>query len=468
MAGITAYGAYIPRYRLGKETTGWGLPIEKTVANFDEDSITMAVAAGIDCINGSGRDAVDTLLFATTTSPYIEKQGAAMVASAIDLRRNILTNDITNSLRAGTLAMRSALDAIAAGTAKQVMVTVADCRLGPPRGEFDRNSGDGAAALLFGDTGVIANLLDSYSVTDETLDTWRAEGDSFVRSWEDRFVLETGYLSILPEAISGLLKKCNLTPKDITTAAFYGPNARRHGEMARKLGLDPKTQVQDHLFGQMGNTGAAYALMLLVATLENAKPGDKILLASYGDGADAYLFEVTPEIEKLAARRGVKGHLKSKRILPEHDTYLRWRGLLSSESARRPPVPPPSASVHWRERDGIDRLHAAKCLSCGLVQYPAQRICSRCHTKDKWETVRLSDKKAKVFTYSLDYIAGTVDVPLAITIIDFDGGGRGMFEMTDREIEEVKCEAPVEMSFRKLRSSGGVHNYFWKAIPPRD
>ena len=468
MAGIVSYGAYIPRYRLGKETTGWGLPAEKPVANFDEDSITMAVAAGMDCVRGWDRDAVDALLFATTTSPYIEKQGAAVVAAAVDLRRNILTNDVTNSLRAGTLAMRSAVDAIAAGTAKQVMVTAADCRMGAPRGEFDRTSGDGAAALLFGDTGVIANIVDSYSVSDETLDVWRAEGDNFVRSWEDRFILETGYLSVLPEAVSGLLQKCNLTPKDITKAVFYGPSARRHAEMAKRLGFDPQTQVQNPLFGKVNNTGAAYTLMLLIAALEEAKPGDKILVASYGDGADAYLLEVTSEIEKLGPRRGVKHHLEPKRILADYDTYLNWRGLLASESgSRRPPVPPPSASAHWRERDGIGRLHGVKCKECGLIQYPPQRICTRCHTKDNWDTVRLSDKNGKVFTFSMDYIAGTVDVPLAITIIDFDGGGRGLFEMTDRELDDVKCEASVEMSFRKLRSSGGVHNYFWKAIPAR-
>ena len=118
MAGIVSYGAWIPRFRLGKETKGWEMPIEKPVANFDEDSITMAVAAGMDCINGFDRNAVDALFFATTTSPYVEKQGAATVAAAVDLRRDIITNDFTNSLRAGTLGLRSALDAITAGTAK--------------------------------------------------------------------------------------------------------------------------------------------------------------------------------------------------------------------------------------------------------------------------------------------------------------------------------------------------------------
>jgi len=463
MAGIVAYGAYVPRYRLGKETVGWGMPVEKPVANFDEDSITMAVAAGMDCINGLDRNAVDALLFATTTSPYIEKQGAATVAAAIDLRRNILTNDITNSLRAGTLAMRSALDAVAAGTAKQVMVTAADGRMGPPRSDFEQTFGDGAAALLLGDTGVIANVVDSYSVSEELMDVWRAEGDNFVRTWEDRFILETGYLKVLPEAVSGLMQKCNLTPKDITKAVYYGPNPRRHGEMARRLGLDPQTQVQDPLFGRMGNTGAAYALMLLIAALEEAKPGDKILLASYGDGADAYLLEVTSEIEKLGPRRGIKGYLESKRTLPNYALYTRWHG----EESRGLSGAPPSVSARWREREEIDRLHGVKCKNCGLVQYPPQRVCTRCHTKDSWETVRLSDKKGKIFTFSLDYVAPSVDIPLAITIIDFEVGGRGLFMMTDRELEEVRCEAPVEMSFRKLRSSGGVHNYYWKAIPPR-
>jgi len=229
--------------------------------------------------------------------------------------------------------------------------------------------------------------------------------------------------------------------------------------MARKLGLDPQTQVQDPLFGQMGNTGTAYPIMLLISALEGAKPGDKILVASYGDGADAYLVEVTKEIEKFGPKHGIKRNLETKRIRKAVGVRgATMRGLDGG---------PPSMSARWRQRESIDRLHGAKCLRCGLVQYPPQRICSRCHTKDQWETVRLSDKKGKIFTFSLDNLVPGVDRPLAITIIDFEGGGRGLFMMTDREIEDVKCEAPVEMRFRKLRSSGGVHNYYWKPVPAR-
>ena len=455
MAGIVSYGAYVPRYRLSPVG---GVPIEKPVCIFDEDSITMAVAAGFDRINGADRDDIDALIFATTTSPYIEKQGASLVAAAVDLSRNILTNDITNSLRAGTLGMRSALDAITAGTAKQVMLTAADCRTGAPGSDVFQNSGDGAAALLLGDNGVIANVVGSYSISDEIMDSWRAEGDVNVRSWEDRWVYQTGYLRILPEAVSGLMKKLNMNIKDVTKAAYYGPNARRHGEMVRLLGLDP-SQVQDPLFGKMGDTGAAFPIMLLISALEEAKAGDKILVASYGDGADAYLVEVTPEIEKLTPRQGVKGHLEAKRIRKSVGT----RGATMQATGGGAP----SISARYRDREEIDRMHGVKCKSCGLIQYPPQRVCTKCHTKDNFETVRLSDKKGKIFTFSMDYLNPGADAPLVVTAINFDGGGRAMLMLTDRELDDVKCEAPVEMSFRKLRASGGVHNYYWKAIPVR-
>ena len=117
MVGITAHGAYVPKYRLGPETAGWNSKLERAVANFDEDSVTMAVAAGIDCLRNRDRQSVDGLLFATTTPPYAEKQCAAIIAAALDLRHDIFTADITNVLRAGTTALKTGLDSVAAGSA---------------------------------------------------------------------------------------------------------------------------------------------------------------------------------------------------------------------------------------------------------------------------------------------------------------------------------------------------------------
>ena len=256
MAGIAAYGAYVPKYRLGGETRGWNSAQERAVANFDEDSVTMAVAAGRDCLHGQDRSQIDGLIFASTTPPYAEKQCAAIVATALDLRRDMFTADVTDVLRAGTAGLRLALDAVIAGSAQRVLVVAADHRQGPPRGETERNSGDGAAALLVTKDGVLAQWEGSHSISENMLDSWRSAGDAFVRSWEDRFATEEGLERLVGEAVHGFLRKYALSPTDVAKIALYAPDARRHAQLARQLGFQPE-QVQDPLFGRLGNTGAA-------------------------------------------------------------------------------------------------------------------------------------------------------------------------------------------------------------------
>lgn len=476
MVGITAFGAYIPRFRLSRELIAkeWGRSGgvgEKAVANYDEDSVTMGLAAAVNCLVGVDRKTIDGLFFATSTPPYIEKQSATIIATAADLRTDILTVDCANSLRAGTTALKLALNTVASGAARQVIVTAADCRLGVPRSEYEQTLGDGAAAILVGDSNVIANVIDSYSIANEMVDVWREEGNPFVRSWEDRFIVDEGYRKVMVEAVSALLKKVNLTAKDITKAVLYAPDGRRQQDVIRALGFDPKMQVQDGLFATVGCTGAAHALLMLTSTFEGAKAGDKILVASYGDGSDVFLLEVTDNIDEVrnSTRRAVSGYLKSKSMLKEYSAYAIWRGIVTPEPvARRPEAAIPSASANWRERNQNLRYYGAKCNVCGTIQYPPQILCTRCHSKDNFQPVRLSDKRGTVFTYSMDYLTATPDVPLVLSVINFDGGGRTLCTMTDRDPAEIKIGMPVEMTFRRLHTVAGIHNYYWRAMPVRD
>ena len=468
MVGIIAYGAYVPKYRLGRETAGWGLPYQRAIANFDEDSVTMAAAAAQDCLHGRERAAVDGLIFASSTAPYAEKQGAAIIAAALDLRRDIFTADIAAGLRAGTSALQSALDAVAAGSAKQVLVAVADSRQGPPRSETERNGGDGAAAFLVGKAGVIAERAGAYSLTDSIMDNWRSAGDAFVRSWEDRFGTEQGLERLVAEGVAGFLEKRNLAPGDIAKVALYAPDARRHGQLARRLGFSPE-QVQESLFGQLGNTGAAFPLMLLAGALAGAEPGQLLLTVAYGDGSEILAFRATDAIAGvMPAGGGLAGYLESGRVLDSYETYAKWREVWTTdEAARRPAPATPSAAALWREQDKNLRLYGGQCNGCGYVQYPMQRVCVNCRARDDATAIRLSDRPGELFTYSMDYIAGAVDTPLVVGAVDFQGGGRIICMLTDREPEEVRVGMPVEMSFRKLRVVNGIHNYYWKAIPRR-
>ena len=437
------------------------------MANFDEDSVSMAVAAAIDCLNGREREEIDGLLFATTTPPYAEKQCASIIATALDLRRDIFTADITDVLRAGTTALKSALDSVAAGSAKNVLVVASDNRQGAPKGEAERNSGDGAVAFIISEDAVIAEQAGSYTITENMMDTWRSAGDQFVRSWEDRFAIEEGLERIIGEAISGFMEKEGVSVKDVTKLALYSPDARRHGQLARHLGFQPE-QVQDPLFGRMGNTGAAFPLMLLAGALEDGSPGQLLLTVAYGDGSDVLGFRTTSKIGERGQGLGVSGFLDSGQVLDSYETYAKWRNVwLTDSSSRRPDPQSPSVTALWRESDQNIKFHGGVCNQCGYVQYPPQRVCVECQSRDDSTPIRLSDKLGTVFTYSLDYLAGTVDTPLAVVVVDYEPGGRVLCMMTDREVGEVQIGMPVQMSFRKLRVVNGIHNYYWKAVPLR-
>lgn len=477
--GISDYSIYIPRYRLSRKTVsaamGWfgpmALPGEKAVANHDEDSITMAVAAGAGCLNGTGRAEVDGLYFASTTFPYRERESAAIIATALDLSSNIRTADFANSLKAGTGAIVSAFDSVKAGGVRNILVCGSDYRLARPGSLQEMVFGDGAAAFLLGSSGVIASLEGSYSASYDFPDYRRSEDDKFIRAAEDRFIREQGYGRFIPEAISGLLKKYKLEAKDVAKIAYPCLNPRQHATIAKRLGLQPE-QVQEPLFAAIGEAGVASPLMLLVAMLDEAKPGDKILIVSYGNGAEALLLKVTGEIEKLKDRGRLKKQLADKRELTSYEKYLAFRGMIPVEVGVGGEVAPTQLPLTWRERKVILALYGSKCQRCGTPQYPPQRICVNpdCGAVDEMEDYCFSDKRGVLFSYTADYVASSIDPPLLFGMVDFDGGGRFVFEFTDCERDILKVGMPVKMVLRKKYTDEprGIHGYCWKAIPVVD
>jgi len=478
MTGIVSYGAYVPYYRLPRSVIAkaWGQgggSGEKAVARYDEDPVSMSVTAGMDCLKGYDSKSLDGLFLATTSAPYKERLNATIAATALNFDRKIRNADFANSLKAGTTALLSAADAINAGSLGQVLVTASDMRLGAASGANEQAFGDGAAALLIGNENVIAEIEGSYTLADDLVDTWRAHDETFVRNWEERFGLDEGYRKIPAEAAAGVMEKLGITPKDITKVCFYGPNNRRHSEVGRRMGFDQE-QVQDSLLDSVGNTGAALPLMILVGALEEASPGDRILMVSWGNGSDAIVFKVTENIANLTHRKGIKGHLAIRKEVENYEKYLRWRGLVPLEAAARPATAPTSMASLWREHKSALPLVGVKCTNCGTPQMymsgssTRARICLNCHTKDQFEPYRFADKTGKVASFSHDFLALSQDPPNTISVIDFEGGGRGNFETTDYLPEEMEVGTEVEMTFRKIFFDKGVHNYFWKCKPLRD
>jgi len=197
MIGIVSFGGYVPFNRMERkritEVTGEpAAPGEKAVANYDEDSVSMAVAASLDCLSGFSAHDVGNLYFASTSAPNREKQSASTVAAALDMPVNARTLDFAGSLRAGSGAMLAGFDAVKAGAGK-VVVACSDCRLGAPQSQWEQTCGDGAAAFLLGDDQVIATLEGGKSASAEILSQWRSNNDKYIASWEERFYITQGY-----------------------------------------------------------------------------------------------------------------------------------------------------------------------------------------------------------------------------------------------------------------------------------
>jgi len=470
MFGITRFGAYVPTTRLPLALIHGGRATDsgprKAVAGFDEDAVTLAVAAAIDCLGGMERSTIDALYFASTTSPFREKQGAALISKALDLPRQAATVDFGGSLRAGAGALLAAINAVKAGQAKQVLVIASDCRLAAPRSPLERNMGDAAAAFLIGSDKVIAKFEGSAAVNDEILDVWRGEHDSYLKSWEDRFNVMHGYQDNMVEACRNLLEKLGRNPQDYQRAVLYGPDARSHGSTARAIGFEAR-QIQEPLFGQVGNCGAAFAPLLLVAALEKSTPAEKLLLGFYGDGAEAMSFETTADIEVYRPQRGLDWHLKRGEALRSYDSYLSSRQLEASEFDRRAGDGIP-ATVHFRERDTDISFLAMRCKSCGTMHFPACRVCYGCYSKDNFEAQRLSDRTGKVLSYSFDYFFPSPEPPLVVGMCEVDGGARVYVQMTDVKPDMLRCDMPVDFVFRKIHEAGNKPNYFWKSRPLTD
>jgi len=471
MVGITSIGAYIPKYRLSLEEIGkmWqtrGGPGEKSIAGYDEDAVTMAVAASLDCMKRTGSKA-DGLYLATTTAPYKEKQSAALVAAAADLDKTTRTADFTNTLRAGTTAMKAAMDLVKSGSAENALVVAADCRLGAPRGRFEQLLGDGAAAMMIGKNDPVAVIEGVHSIFSDFTDIWRTEKDSFVQSGEGRFIEEAGYMPIMTEAMKDLMTKYSFSAKDFTKVVFYAADNRNHAGLAKALGFD-KNQVQDPLFARLGNTGTAAAMVMLVAAFEEANPGDRILFAGYGDGADVFILRITENISRIKNAPLMKDRLAGS-VHVDYGKYLLWRDLIPVEASSLPERAEPSLATRWRERKIVRALYGSKCRKCGTPQiHPIgqrARVCVVCQAKDDFEDYKFSDKRGKLFTYAIDQLQPTKNPPGLNGVIDFDGGGRLICELTDYDLAKVATGLAVEMTFRKLHQGKGIVNYFWKAKP---
>lgn len=463
-SGIGSWGVYVPFWRLERAAIGQALGSpsgrgSRSVASYDEDTTTLAVAAARRAV-ATGQS-VDELYFSTPEPAYQDKTNATTVHAALGLSQRAGAYDLVGSVRSAAAAM---VAGEAAGRDHPTLSVVAELRTGLAGGSDERDSGDGAVAFTFVPSGAVAELIGRAATTAEFVDRWRVPGEASSQQWEERFG-EQAYVPLAQAVFDEALKSAGITPDGVDHLVVTGLHAR-----AVRLVRSSLRAATPDRSTTIGNLGAADAGVGLADVLERADPGQVVVVLQLADGADALVWRTTDALVGERERRSesalstVAEQAAAGRPLA-YARFLTWRGQLRREPPRRPEPSRPGAPNMLRSETWKYGFSAGRCLVCGFRHLPPTRVCLRCKSVDQMEPERLADLQGTVATFAIDHLAYSLSPPTVGVVVDFDGGGRFRCELTDAEADAVRIGMRVEMTFRRFYTAEGMHNYFWKARP---
>jgi 3-hydroxy-3-methylglutaryl CoA synthase len=456
MRGIVSVGGYVPRARLDRSAitdfvgSGGGRGT-RSVASYDEDTTTMGVEAARIALRSAPADLrPDALWFSTVAPAYLDKTNATTVHAALRLDHDVAAFDMVGAVRSAVGALSTALKS--SGT---TLVVASDLRTGLPGSGDEASGGDAAAAVIVGEgDGVLAELIGTASATEEFVERWRTPGDARSKQWEERFG-ETKYLPLGDQAWREALKSAGIEAGDVDNVIVAGLHARAVRSLKPRLGV-AKDALADDLSTTIGNSGAAQPLLLLTRALEMSGPGKVIALVVLADGADVLLFRTTDAVASWQSARSVDVQVAAGAEVP-YGKFLAWRGTLTVEPPRRPEPQRVSSSAAGRHEDWKFGFVGGRSPETGEPQLPP--------LPNSTGMVPMADVEGTIATFTVDRIAYSPSPPIVFAVVDFDGGGRLPIELTDAKLEELSMGDRVEMTFRRLFTSDGIHNYFWKARP---
>ena len=471
--GLLATARYVPRLRLDRSAIfaqhRWMAPGLKsvakghrTLANWDEDGVTMAVEAGRTLLAATPLAGAAELTLASTTLPFADRLNAGIVAAALGLADDAVVRDVASSMRAALTELAGALRHPVPGTTR--LTIAADQRIARPASTQEMLFGDGAAAAAVGTGLAIATFVAARSVHADLVDHFRQTGETHDYGWEERWVRDEGYMKIATGAIKQCLAVAGVAAADIAHFAMPTPIARINVAVAKRAGIAANTLVPTG-GDTHGDFGCAQPLAMLDTAVRAALPGALILVAGFGSGCDVLLLrrthlpcpEAVPDAGKLETN-----YLK----------YLSFTGQLPLAWGMRAEMDNKTAlSAAWRGHARTERFEGGQCERCGTVQFPSTRLCVNpaCNAQDSQQPLSFADRPARVMSHTSDFLAYTPAPPFQFGHIDFDGGGRVLMEFADTDPDELRVGLPLRMVFRikEFDRMRGFRRYFWKATPVR-
>ncbi|MDI6889007.1 MAG: hydroxymethylglutaryl-CoA synthase [Methanocellales archaeon] len=344
MIGITSYGAYIPRYRIKVEEIArvWGndpehikkglLMYEKSVPDLDEDTATIAVEAARNAVYRCNIDPkeIGAIYVGSESHPYAVKPTATIVAEAIRATPELTAADFEFACKAGSAAIQTCMGEVAMGAIKYGMAIGADVSQGAPGDALEYTAAAGGAAYIIGKKNLIAEIEDTFSFTTDTPDFWRREGESYPMHG-GRFTGEPAYFKHTISATKGIMKKVSTKPSDYDYVVFHQPNGKFPLRVAKTLGFSEEQIGPGLIVPRLGNTYSGSSLMGLAAILDQAKPGARILMTSFGSGAgsDAFSMTVTDGIEKIRDKAPTIAELLKNPKYIDYALYAKHKGKIA-------------------------------------------------------------------------------------------------------------------------------------------
>jgi hydroxymethylglutaryl-CoA synthase len=330
MSGIIGYGVYVPKYRIKQQDIGipWGSfgMGEKAVCGWDEDIISMAAEAVDNAVKHSGVKAADVgaLYMGTASSHMVEMHLSPILAELLGLSPHATVLDLPGTVNAVGNALSQCLMAIEAKRIKCGIVVGTENRMAGPGSDGEVSFGAAAVAMVIGTQGTIADIEGVESYRTLFMDRWRNAKDPWVSNlFDQRFYRDDGYAKHIEEATKALLAKVNKKTSDYKLAIFPQVDPRVPAGAGKALGM--KNLFPD-LTGAIGDVGGVSPFLCMAGALEQTKPGERLLVASYGSGmATAFSIVATDNIGKKKTPKTLEKYIAQKAYV-DYPAYLRLMG----------------------------------------------------------------------------------------------------------------------------------------------
>lgn len=344
MVGIISYGAYIPICRIKVEEIAkvYGrdadfikkelLVEEKSVPSYDEDSLTMGFEASSNALKRTNidKDKISAIYSGSESKVYAVKPNASIIGEALGIGKNFTSADIEFACKAGTAGMQSCFGLAKSGFIEHGLAIGSDTSQASPGDILEYTASAGAAAFIIGNKNdeIIAELEEMHSVSSDMPDFWRRNLQKYPKHAE-RFTGEPAYFKHSVECTQILLKKANVSINDIDNVAFHTPNGKFPLRAGKTLGFPEKKLESNLIVSKIGNTYSAASMLVLTHILDKAKPGERILLTSFGSGAgsDSFLFKVTDNIKKIKKVKTTKEYIENKKYI-DYSIYCKLTGVI--------------------------------------------------------------------------------------------------------------------------------------------